>query len=528
MRLFISYARIDMPYCMQIVNMLDVHEVWYDQRLYAGQQWWKEILRRLDWCEGFVYLLSPESVASDYCRQEFELAQSLNRHIFPVLIHQIEPLPDALGAFQYADLSKGLTADTVRHLLNSIYSAEHQKPLKTATRPTSVAAELGDAEFIDSGTVISRAASAMEAGQFDRAVFLFKHAKANGLHSRFINIDVLLSEAEIALERQMFMREADRDYRQIAEIIKYKATRRLGCEAFQSFREAFPDYDPEGLTDICGGQPQTANGRSFPTKPIKDTRTKLIRPKGRLQAIPLLEWCEIPAGTVQLNAQEGDENVRDHAGENTGETAQVAPFRMSKYPITNAQYQIFLEDPHGYANPDWWNYSPEGCEMRIKHPTPMPSNFKGEERPRETINWFDAIAFCQWLSAYLGETIILPTLPQRQRAAQADDGRLYPWGQDFDPARCNTRESDIKMTTVVTRYADGASPHGVYDLAGNIWEWCLKAPHNAGGLLLTPNEKCIMQGGSFNSPNLRAQSQFVFRLDPHTIAASIGFRVVCL
>ena len=87
MRLFVSYARVDKPYCIQIIEMLDVHEVWYDQRLYAGQQWWKEILRRLDWCEGFIYLLSPESVASEYCRREFELALNLGRHIFPVLIH---------------------------------------------------------------------------------------------------------------------------------------------------------------------------------------------------------------------------------------------------------------------------------------------------------------------------------------------------------------------------------------------------------------------------------------------------------
>ncbi len=61
MRLFLSYARVDKPYAIQVVNMLDIHEIWYDQRLYAGQDWWREILRRLDWCDGFIYLLSPDS-----------------------------------------------------------------------------------------------------------------------------------------------------------------------------------------------------------------------------------------------------------------------------------------------------------------------------------------------------------------------------------------------------------------------------------------------------------------------------------
>ena len=47
MRLFVSYARVDKPYCQQVVDLLDVHEVWYDHRLHAGQRWWDEILRRL-------------------------------------------------------------------------------------------------------------------------------------------------------------------------------------------------------------------------------------------------------------------------------------------------------------------------------------------------------------------------------------------------------------------------------------------------------------------------------------------------
>ena len=83
MRLFVSYARVDKPSCIQVVDTLDVHETWYDQRLYAGQDWWKEILRRLDWCEGFIYLLSPDSVNSEVCRKEYELAKSLGTPHFP-------------------------------------------------------------------------------------------------------------------------------------------------------------------------------------------------------------------------------------------------------------------------------------------------------------------------------------------------------------------------------------------------------------------------------------------------------------
>ena len=76
MRLFISYARVDKPYCVQIAETLDIHSTWFDQRLYAGQHWWREILRRLDWCEGFIYLLSPDSIASEYCQKEYKIAQN--------------------------------------------------------------------------------------------------------------------------------------------------------------------------------------------------------------------------------------------------------------------------------------------------------------------------------------------------------------------------------------------------------------------------------------------------------------------
>src|SRR5687767_1204245 len=127
MRLFISYARVDKPYSAHIIETLDVHETWLDQRLYAGQHWWKEILRRLDWCEGLIYLLSPDSIASEYCRKEFELAKNLGRHIFPVLIRENTEIPDWLEEYQYADLTKGINPEGQRILLNSITLAERNQ-----------------------------------------------------------------------------------------------------------------------------------------------------------------------------------------------------------------------------------------------------------------------------------------------------------------------------------------------------------------------------------------------------------------
>ena len=144
MRLFLSYARVDRPYCIQVATYLNIHETWLDDRLYAGQRWWDEIMRRLDWCEGFVYLLSRDSLASPYCRKEFELARQKGKHIFPVLIQNDCDLPEDVNAYQYADLSNGLTGDGVSSLLNAIHLAERPASIASAAAPiTAIGSEVG-------------------------------------------------------------------------------------------------------------------------------------------------------------------------------------------------------------------------------------------------------------------------------------------------------------------------------------------------------------------------------------------------
>jgi formylglycine-generating enzyme required for sulfatase activity len=527
MRIFVSYARVDKPYCIQIVDTVDVHETWYDQRLYAGQNWWKEILRRLDWCEGFIYLLSSDSVSSEYCQKEFELAQSLGKHIFPVLIRDNTYIPDSLKDVQYVDLTKGITPDAVKTLLNSVYVAERQKQTKLPL--ASIAPEKVGAPEVDPATVISTAAAAMEGGQFDQAVFLLKQAKENGYTSRFINLDALLSEAETALERLTQLREAEKEYKQIAELIRHTRTRKLGLEAFIAFRQDYPDYDPNTLAQYLAAN----DDRSLSSSDNGSSRTlQVLNPIRKIPfTLPLLEWCEIPVGLLFL-----DESGRDQR--TPQQKPMIDPFRISKYPITHGQYQVFRDDPNGYCNAQWWEFSPSAYKCRLNNPEPKPGRFKGEERPCEMVNWYDAMAFCFWLSSKLGTQVTLPTALDWQRAARGDDNRLYPWGNEFDRNRCNTRESEIKMTSVVMRYKDGVSPFNVYDMAGNVWEWCLNAKpptenstqvrsnvtHNP--LDITIHSERAVFGGSFVSAYQRSQTTFHYYLDPLCYHATIGFRVV--
>ncbi len=175
------------------------------------------------------------------------------------------------------------------------------------------------------------------------------------------------------------------------------------------------------------------------------------------------EWVYIPPGNVTINNQ----------------NYSVSTFNIGKYPITNAQFEVFIQADDGYRNPNWWNFDTDARLWRDHNKLPLPRAFFYDDHPRANINYYEAVAFCNWLDARfnsvasnLFHTIItLPTERQWVRAAQGDDKRKYPWGNEFKPQFCNTEESRIRRTTPVTQYPYGASPYGVMDMTGNVWEW---------------------------------------------------------
>lgn len=189
------------------------------------------------------------------------------------------------------------------------------------------------------------------------------------------------------------------------------------------------------------------------------------------------EWCFIPGGevTVQVDRQileeieESDDGFR---------TRFVEDFAMAKYPITHAQFQVFIDASDGYFNPQWWVHSPESTAWQAAHPhKPYPQEQFTNNHPRVWMNLYEAIAFCNWLSSKVdlpnGMSITIPTEFQWQRAAQGNDNREYPWGETFDPAKTNTFNfgTGLNQITPVDHYPEGASPYGVMDMGGNTTEW---------------------------------------------------------
>ncbi len=516
MKLFICYARVEKPFCLQVVDTLDgLHEVWYDQRLYAGTHWWNEILRRLDWCEGFVYLISPDSVKSEYCQKEYELAQRLHRHIFPVLINSNKSvIPPALKELQYVDMSRGLTLESANRLLRAISYAERTHPKPAAPQGGSIQPEDVKPPAVDTDNLIREIATAMDEEQYDRAVYLAKLATNAGYKSEFIDLQALLDKAEEELRRQSEKRELEREYNQIVELVSRSKTRSLGCEAFRAFRSKHPDYDPHNIVAQCS---------DYAVRPLVDPPPKPAPAPGTPRFdLPMLEWCAVPEGRLSIELK-NDKGILEPYNQT------LERFFISKYPVTNAQYRVFVQDPEGYMDPRWWDYNSDAREWHKRYKQPRAPRFDGALHPRENINWYEAMAFSRWLAYKLRLRVTLPTVAQWCRAARGDSNHLYAWGDEFQPTRCNTSESYLRQTSDVTCYPHGASPYGVVDLCGNVWEWCLDSRGHA----LDPalNGKDVLRavlGGSFVGPASRAAVGFHYYLNPLTAYATIGFRVVYL
>lgn len=162
---------------------------------------------------------------------------------------------------------------------------------------------------------------------------------------------------------------------------------------------------------------------------------------------------------------------------------------------------MFLDAEDGFKEDRWWKGLVAPAEHRARWGE---QRFEHWNHPRETVSWWDAMAFCAWLTAKAGQQpgllpqdarctgnwqITLPTEQQWEKAARGHDGRRYPWGGDeyrsgyanIDEAAGKIGPHYLQKTSAVGMYphaapdktAAGASPYGVADLSGNVWEWCL-------------------------------------------------------
>jgi formylglycine-generating enzyme required for sulfatase activity len=174
-------------------------------------------------------------------------------------------------------------------------------------------------------------------------------------------------------------------------------------------------------------------------------------------------------GTTREQAEQLARQHGVHVSWLSGEWPQrmldLPPFRIEKYPVTNRRYAAFVAAT-GYRPPPHWK-GPRPPAGLLEHPVTF-------------VHRGDARAYAEWAGKRL------PTAAQWEKAARGTDGRLFPWGNEFEPGACHHDRGGPQPpagTAAVTAHPSGASPFGVMDLAGNVAEWCEDGPGAGSGYL---------------------------------------------
>jgi len=228
--------------------------------------------------------------------------------------------------------------------------------------------------------------------------------------------------------------------------------------------------------------------------------------------------CDIPAGPFTM----GSDKTRDPRAE-SWEMPQhgvaTGAYQIARFPVTVAEYACAVRaravrEPATRGRSSW-----RIQQQRLDHPV-------------VGVSWRDAVAYAAWLATLTSQPWRLPTEAEWEKAARGTDERLFPWGDQWDQTRANTREGGAHATTPVGRYPSGASPYGPQDLAGNVWEWCssLYQPYpyraNDGREQLDAPGGRVLRGGSWSLPPRFAHAAYRVVDDPSTVGGNVGFRLV--
>lgn len=163
----------------------------------------------------------------------------------------------------------------------------------------------------------------------------------------------------------------------------------------------------------------------------------------------------VAAGPFLMGSPDGQEY---HAAELPQHEVTLPAYRIGQYPVTNEEYAEFVKQTKHPV--------PQHISQKLWRGKKPPSNKL--DHPVVGVNWYDALAYCQWLSEQTGRRYRLPTEAEWEKAARGTDARLYPWGNQWEPDYCNT---GTKGTTPVTDYPEGKSPFDCFDMVGNVSEW---------------------------------------------------------
>ncbi|UKO97075.1 bifunctional serine/threonine-protein kinase/formylglycine-generating enzyme family protein [Nostoc sp. UHCC 0870] len=225
-----------------------------------------------------------------------------------------------------------------------------------------------------------------------------------------------------------------------------------------------------------------------------------------------LEMVQIPGGICLIGSPLGEGSLN----EKPQHQVTIPGFFIGQYEITQAQYQAIMGN--------------------------NPSTFKDEKRPVERVSWYDAVEFCKKLSQKTGRTYRLPSEAEWEYACRAGTTTSFHFGGTISTALANYNGNFTYAFGAIGKYRQETTPvgsfppnsFGLYDMHGNVWEWCQDnwhnnyngAPTDGSAWLISGNNNCLLRGGSWDGKPGICRSAFRDWVEADYCASVIGFRVV--
>jgi formylglycine-generating enzyme required for sulfatase activity len=265
-----------------------------------------------------------------------------------------------------------------------------------------------------------------------------------------------------------------------------------------------------------------------------------------------LEFLLIPAGEFLMGSDPAVDPLAD-ISEQPQHRVYLPDFCISRYPITIGQVAAYAKanEPPPSREDEWrlkWQLE-HGFPVRVPGYDQVGRN--KAKLPAAYISWHGAVAFCEWLSRELGHLVRLPTESEWEKAARGVTGQIYPWGDDPPSTkRCNTNlraarffDDDLswydellegekgEKRTPVNEHPKGASPYGVMDMVGNVWQCCLtkwrdtyETPPDED--LVGDARRVLRDGSGIEADRRRLRCAARISARPQAKDLGIGFRVV--
>ncbi|NJM97046.1 MAG: formylglycine-generating enzyme family protein [Phormidesmis sp. RL_2_1] len=259
-----------------------------------------------------------------------------------------------------------------------------------------------------------------------------------------------------------------------------------------------------------------------------------------------LEMVKIPGGKFMMGAPSGEEGANE--AHRPQQEVTVPEFWMGKYAVTRSQWQAAKLLAQTGPDPDTAEPTPAQNHRSSVQPLqaqPLQAQLKDLNRPIENVFWADAVEFCQWLSQHSGRAYQLPSGAQWEYACRAGTTTPFYFGETITPDLVNYNGNYAYGRGPKGKYRQkttevGSFPpnlFGLYDMHGNVWEWCLDGWHHfhldhldhttAGSAWRLSGQKKFLCGGSWSYLPTNCRSAYRLNYPFHSRIDDIGFRVVC-